>query len=194
MDAVRTCLCGDIILNMNIEKRYKMTGGEKEKLKTPIETEINDEEFEDAQRDKYLTFKMGVEEYGIDIRHVIEIIGIINITVMPDTPFYVKGVINLRGKVIPVIDVRLRFAMAEKKYDERTCVIVIMVGGQHVGLIVDEVSEVLDIPQPDIEVPPKMSKSGGRFVQGMGKVGEKVKILLNADRLLFEEEFESISN
>ncbi|MEW6574649.1 MAG: chemotaxis protein CheW [Bacillota bacterium] len=147
-----------------------------------------EEEDEDAQEDKYLTFVLDREEYGIEIRHVTEIIGIQNITDVPDMPPYVKGVINLRGKVIPVMDVRLRFGLGERAYDDRTCIVVINIDEQAVGLIVDRVSEVLDIPKDNIEPPPRVSKGkSSRFIQAMGKVGEEVKILLNADRLLYDE-------
>jgi len=153
-----------------------------------------DEEMEDTQEDKYLTFVLNREEYGIEIKHVIEIIGIQNITSVPDMPSYIKGVINLRGKVIPVMDVRMRFNISEQAYNERTCIIVITVNEQLVGLIVDEVSEVLDIPKSSVEPPPKVSRgAGNKFVHGMGKVGDAVKILLNADRLLFEEDLEKIA-
>lgn len=153
-----------------------------------------DEEMEDTQEDKYLTFVLNREEYGIEIKHVIEIIGIQNITSVPDMPLYIKGVINLRGKVIPVMDVRMRFSISEQAYNERTCIIVITVNEQLVGLIVDEVSEVLDIPKSSVEPPPKVSRgAGNKFVHGMGKVGDAVKILLNADKLLFEEDLEKIA-
>src|SRR3990172_5823963 len=98
---------------------------------------------EDTQEGKYLTFTMGKEEYGIEIHNVTEIIGIQSITDLPDTPDFVKGVINLRGKVIPVLDVRLRFKMEEKAYNDRTCIIVVNIRNMSVGLIVDTVSEVL---------------------------------------------------
>ncbi len=153
-----------------------------------------DEEMEDTQEDKYLTFVLNREEYGIEIKHVIEIIGIQNITSVPDMPHYIKGVINLRGKVIPVMDVRIRFNMSEQDYNERTCIIVINVTEQLVGLIVDEVSEVLDIPKTAVEPPPRVNRGeGSKFVQGMGKVGDAVKILLNAGKLLFEEDLEKIA-
>ena len=153
-----------------------------------------DEEMEDTQEDKDLTFVLNREEYGIEIKHVIEIIGIQNITSVPDMPSYIKGVINLRGKVIPVMDVRMRFSISEQAYNERTCIIVITVNEQLVGLIVDEVSEVLDIPKSLVEPPPKVSRgAGNKFVHGMGKVGDAVKILLNADKLLFEEDLEKIA-
>lgn len=152
---------------------------------------LEEEEDEDTQEDKFLTFYLGEEEYGIEIRHVTEIIGIQTITDVPDMPTYVKGVINLRGKVVPVIDVRLRFGMEERAYDDRTCIVVINIENHAVGLIVDRVSEVLDIPKSDVEPPPKVKKGeSSRFIQGMGKVGEQVKILLNADKVLFDEEDE----
>lgn len=151
------------------------------------------EEQEDTQAGKYLTFNIGEEEYGIEIRYVTEIIGIQKITDLPDTPNFVKGVINLRGKVIPVIDVRLRFLLEERDYDERTCIVVVNINDIAVGLIVDAVSEVLDIPDTDVEDPPKVNKgSGSRYIQGLGKVGDAVKILLNIQKLLFDEEFEQL--
>ncbi len=148
----------------------------------------DEEEDEDTQEDKFLTFFLEKEEYGLEIRHVTEIIGIQSITGVPDMPHYVKGVINLRGKVIPVMDVRLRFGMEERTYDDRTCIIVINIDDYLVGLIVDQVSEVLDIPKNNIEPPPKVKKGeSSRFIQGMGKVGDRVKILLNAHKLLFHQ-------
>lgn len=144
---------------------------------------------EDTQEDKFLTFLLNKEEYGIEIRHVTEIIGLQNITEVPDMPPYIKGVINLRGKVIPVMDVRLRFGMEERPYDDRTCIVVINIEDQSVGLIVDRVSEVLDIPKKDVEPPPRVKKGeGSRYINGMGKVGEHVKILLNERKLLFDME------
>ncbi len=161
---------------------------EKDKLEADLLDE-DEEENEDTQEDKYLTFVINREDFGIEIRHVTEIIGIQNITEVPDMPGYVKGVINLRGKVIPVMDVRLRFGVSERSYDDRTCIIVINIDEQPVGLIVDRVLEVLDIQKDEIEPPPKIKKGrNNRFIQGMGKVGDQVKILLNANKLLFDEE------
>jgi purine-binding chemotaxis protein CheW len=161
---------------------------EKERLDADL-VEDDDEDGEDTQEDKYLTFVIGKEDYGIEIRFVTEIIGIQSITKVPDMPSYVKGVINLRGKVIPVMDVRLRFGVEERPYDDRTCIVVININEQPVGLIVDRVLEVLDIQQGEIEPPPRMRKGrGNRFIQGMGKVGDQVKILLDANKLLFNEE------
>ena len=143
---------------------------------------------EDTQEGKYLTFVLGEEVYGLEIRYVTEIIGIQKITPVPDMPDYVKGVINLRGKVIPVMDVRLRFAMAARAYDERTCIIVINAKETVVGLIVDTVMEVLEIPREQIEETNQLRRDkGNQFMKGLGKVGESVKILLDAESLLFED-------
>jgi purine-binding chemotaxis protein CheW len=134
---------------------------------------------------KYLTFELGDEAYGIDIRFVREIIGMQRITVVPDVPHYVKGVINLRGKVIPIMDVRDRFGLMSRDYDDRTCIIVIKVGDWTVGLVVDTVSEVLDIPEEMIEPPPRViSSSGEHFIAGLGKVEDQVRLLLDANQLL----------
>ncbi|RPF49938.1 CheW protein [Thermodesulfitimonas autotrophica] len=159
-------------------------------LNERLEAELleDEDENEDTQEDKFLTFVLADEEYGIEIRYVTEIIGMQKITEVPDVPPYIRGVINLRGKVIPVMDVRLRFGLPERPYDERTCIVVINVAEQAVGLIVDRVSEVLDIPKSEIEPPPQVKKgSGSRFIEGLGKVGDTVKILLNAGKLLFDE-------
>lgn len=142
---------------------------------------------EDTQKDKFLTFHLAGEDYGIAIAHVTEIIGIQKITEVPDMPDFVIGVINLRGNVIPVMDVRLRFGVEEKKYDERTCIIVVEINNTSVGLVVDKVNEVVDIPEDQIEPAPKTGKStSSRFIQGMGKIGDDVKILLKVDKLLFD--------
>ena len=157
---------------------------------TADEHVMNDELYdaEDTMKDRYLTFHLAGEDYGIEIQYVTEIIGIQKITDVPDMPEYVKGVINLRGKVIPVMDVRQRFKLEYRDYDERTCIIVVDIDGTPVGLVVDKVQEVLDIPENDVEPPPKSSSaSGNNFVQGMGKVGEDVKIILNVKKLLFDE-------
>lgn len=150
---------------------------------------------EDAQEGKYLTFSLGKEAYGIEIRNVTEIIGIQHVTKLPDTPPFVKGVINLRGKVIPVLDVRLRFDLKERKYDDRTCIIVVNIRNMSVGLIVDTVSEVLDVPFKNIEAPPKIKNcSGNRYILGLGKVGSQVMIILDSHKLLFGDEVEQIAD
>lgn len=141
-----------------------------------------------ARGGKYLTFSLASEEYGLEILKVREIIGIMDITAIPQMPPYVKGVINLRGKVIPVIDLRLKFGLEPAEYTEQTCIVVVDVGSL-VGIIVDTVQEVLDIDQSQIDPPPPLGASvDTSFVMGMGKVKDDVKILLDIDRVLNSEE------
>ncbi len=159
-----------------------------------VDTAMSHLDNEDTQKDKYLTFHLAGEDYGIEIRYVIEIIGIQKITEVPDMPSFIRGVINLRGKVIPVMDVRARFKLADREYDDRTCIIVVNVDGTEVGLVVDEVSEVADIPEAQVEPPPKTSKnSENSYIQGMGKINNDVKILLNVHKLLFSGEMQQIA-
>ena len=133
---------------------------------------------------KFLTFRLADEEYGIEILKVREINGIMDITSLPQMPHYMKGVINLRGKVIPVVDLRRKFGLEEIPYTEQTCIIVVNVG-REIGIIVDTVSEVLDITDENVEPPPEMTGAvDTAFILGMGKVGNAVKILLDIDRVL----------
>jgi len=147
-----------------------------------------------AEREgKYLTFTLAEEEYGIGILKIKEIIGMMPITSVPQTPEFVKGVINLRGKVIPVIDLRLRFGMGEIDYTERTCIIVVEIEGQTgtvmIGIVVDSVSEVLNIKGEDIEDTPTFgTKLNTEYILGMAKMEGGVKILLEIDRVLSSEE------
>ena len=134
---------------------------------------------------KYLTFALAEEEYGLEILKVREIISMSDITSVPKTPGYVKGVINLRGKVIPVIDLRLKFTMDEIPYTDETCIIVVDVNGVEMGIIVDHVSEVLDIPSDDIEDAPEFGASVNiDFILGMGKAEGRVTILLDITNVL----------
>lgn len=143
-----------------------------------------------GRENKYLTFNLAVEEYGIGILKIREIIGMMPVTAVPQTPHYVKGVINLRGKVIPIIDLRSRFDMQEAEPTGRTCFVIVETGcgaGQCVsmGIVVDSVSEVLNIKAEDIEAPPSFSSAvDTSFIQGMAKAQGKVKILLDIDRIL----------
>jgi purine-binding chemotaxis protein CheW len=148
---------------------------------------------EDTQKDKYLTFRIASEDYGIAIANVTEIIGIQSITEIPEMADYIKGVINLRGKVIPVMDIRLRFKLPPREYDERTCIVVVEIDGTSVGLVVDTVNEVADIPEEQVEPAPKSKREGGSYIQGIGKIGQEVKILLDINRILYEDELETIS-
>lgn len=137
---------------------------------------------------KYLTFMLDDEEYGIEILKVREIIGIMDITKVPQTPNFVEGVINLRGKVIPVIDLRTKFSLERAEYNDQTCIIVVDVG-MMMGIIVDTVQEVHDIPSNSIEPAPKLGGSvDTSFILGMGKVKDDVKILLDIDKVLTSED------
>jgi len=138
---------------------------------------------------KYLTFALGKEEYGIGILKVREIIGLMEITAVPHTPSYIKGVINLRGRVIPVLDLRLKFGMASEEYTERTCIIVVEVQGEsgaiQVGMLVDSVSEVLNVSGQEIEAPPAFGGGADTaYLLGMAKIKGEVKILLDVDRVI----------
>lgn len=142
---------------------------------------------------KYLTFNLSTENYGIEILRVREIIGMLKVTKVPRMPKYVKGVINLRGRVIPVIDLRLRFGIEQRKYDRRTCIIVVEVQGEAsgmlVGVIVDRVEEVIDFPGKDLEPAPAYGSGlKTEYIRAMGKIQNKVKILLEIDRVLSQAE------
>ncbi len=142
-----------------------------------------------SREGKYLSFSLGNEEYGISILKVKEIIGMIQITPIPQTPEYVKGVINLRGKVIPVIDIRLRFGMNSIDYTDRTCIVVVEIdsnsGSLHIGIVVDSVSEVINIKSTDIEDTPSFGMTlSTEYILGMAKMAGNVRILLDIDRVL----------
>lgn len=144
---------------------------------------------EDTLKGKYLTFIIDEQSYCIEIKYVIEIIGVQPITQVPEIPSYVKGIINLRGKVIPVIDVRVRFCKEEREYDDKTCFIVVDVNGISVGIIVDCVEEVLNIPDENVANPPSFSKNGSsRYVKGIGKIGDEVKLILDTQKLLSDDD------
>ncbi|HNQ01856.1 MAG TPA: chemotaxis protein CheW [Syntrophales bacterium] len=150
-----------------------------------------------AREGKYLTFSLAGEEYGIGILKVKEIIGMMNITPVPQTPEFVKGVINLRGKVIPVVDLRLRFALEAAAYTERTCIIVVEVAGQGgsvmMGIVVDAVSEVLNIRGADIENTPAFGvRLNTDFILGMAKAAGGIKILLDIDKVLSSEDLVAV--
>ena len=148
------------------------------------QAEIIDES-EESTIAKYLTFTIGKVSYALEIGIVTEIIGLQSITPVPNVPHFIKGVINLRGKVIPVMDVRARFKLEEQDYHDRTCIIVIEVESAAVGLVVDAVSEVLDLPQENLEPTPSLGQSAeSRCIQALGKVGDEVKLILNAKQLL----------
>ncbi len=148
---------------------------------------------------KYLTFALAQEEYGLEILKVREIFGYMEITAVPQTPEYVRGVINLRGQVIPVIDLRAKFGMDTIDVTEETCIIVVEIAqGKRTfstGIVVDHVQEVLDIAGEDIEESPQFGSSvDTSFILGMGKIGETVKILLDIDKVLSGDDFASFAD
>ena len=156
------------------------------------------EKNEVSREGKYLTFTLDREEYGLGILKIKEIIGMMPVTSVPKTPDFVKGVINLRGKVIPVLDLRLRFGMQEMEYTERTCIIVVEISGPSgnvvIGIVVDSVSEVLNIKAEDIEDTPTFgTRLNTDYISGMAKIDGRVKIMLNIDRVLKTDELEAIS-
>ena len=146
---------------------------------------------------KYLTFNLKKEEYGVGILKVKEIIGMMPVTSVPRTPDFVKGVINLRGKVIPVIDLRLKFSMESISYTDRTCIIIVEIDSDTatvlIGIVVDAVSEVLNISEEEIEDTPAFgTKLNTDYILGMAKTEGRVKILLNIDKVLSAEEITEI--
>src|SRR4051795_4648328 len=152
----------------------------------------------DARAGKYLTFQLGNEEFGIRVLKVREIMGLQEITAVPQTPGHVKGVINLRGKVIPVIDLRLKFGLPQGEYGQRTCIIVAQVQGESgpilMGIVVDGVSEVLNLTAAEIEDTPDFGEaSAGQYLLGMAKVKGKVKILLDIDQVLSSQDLRHLS-
>lgn len=151
-------------------------------------------EQEDTQSGKFLTFLLGDEFYGVDIKYVTEIISFQPLTSIPELPDYIRGIINLRGKIIPIMDVRLRFKKPLREYDDRTCVIVIDIQDTSIGLIVDRVAEVLSIPEQDMVEPPHINKDfQNKYVRMIGKVGNEVKLLLDCNKMLDVDEVQELN-
>ena len=151
----------------------------------------NDVQERDTQKGKYVTFKSGNEYFGLKIQYVNEIIVYQEVTAIPESEDYIKGLINLRGKIIPVIDVRLRFKQPPIEYNDRTCIIVITVKSTVVGLIVEKIAEVVEIRDEDILPSPTIGhadKMHQKYVYGIGKIGSAVKLLLDPDKLLNDED------
>jgi len=153
----------------------------------------------DTRAGKYLTFQLANEEFGICVLKVREIMGMQEITAVPQTPPHIKGVINLRGKVVPVVDLRLKFGILTSEYTQRTCIIVTQVQGEAglvlMGIIVDGVSEVLNLAASEIEDTPDFGEEiAGQYLLGMAKVKGKVKILLDIDRVLSTQDVHSLSS
>jgi purine-binding chemotaxis protein CheW len=167
-----------------------------------VQATISDEKASAVKTDersgKYLVFHLGREEYGIRVMKVREIMGVQDITAVPQTPGHVKGVINLRGKVIPVVDLRLKFGLPELEYTQRTCIIVVQVAGASsamlMGIVVDGVAEVLNLNAGEIENTPDFGTGVATpYLLGMAKIKDKVKILLDIDQVLSSQEFSGLS-
>jgi purine-binding chemotaxis protein CheW len=150
--------------------------------------DLNSIYLDDDQSDKYLTFYVDTEKYAIEIRLVLEIVGIQKIISVPELPDYMKGIISLRGKIIPVMDARARLKIEEISYNERTCVIIIDLNGISTGLIVDKVEEVINIPEEQIEYPQMMGQSSSKFVYGIGKINEDAILIVDAEKMLTNEQ------
>jgi purine-binding chemotaxis protein CheW len=153
----------------------------------------------DSRAGKYLTFQLSNEEFGIRVLKVREIMGLQEITVVPQTPNHIKGVINLRGKVVPVIDLRLKFGMPPAEYTQRTCIIVTQVQGESgavlMGIVVDGVADVLTIAGSEIEDTPDFGDEySGGYLLGMAKVKGKVKILLDIERVLSTQDMHNLKS
>ena len=145
----------------------------------------------DTQEGKYMTFKSGSEYFGLEIQYVQQIIQFQAITKIPETEDYIKGLINLRGKIVPVVDVRVRFKQGECEYNDKTCILVITVKDTTVGLIVEQIAEVAEIQKENILPPPTIGrndKGHHKYVYGIAKVGNSVKLLLDPEKLLYDEE------
>lgn len=180
------------VIDMLYQEKIIGTSNKEFQMDSASEAAVLEHAFSSNLEGKYLTFALGQEEFGIEILKVREIFGYMDITAIPRTPDFVKGVINLRGQVIPVIDLRLKFDMPEAEVTEQTCIIDVEAthGERHfqTGIIVDSVSEVLDIAAESIEESPQFGSSvNTEFILGMGKVADSVKILLDIDKVLESE-------
>lgn len=159
--------------------------------------EQTEEELEEinSTSEKFLTFIIDKQFYAFHINDVVEIIGMMEITPVPEFPDYAKGIVNLRGILIPIIDVRLRFSKNEMDYNERTCIIILNLKGIQVGFIVDTVDEVIDIDKENLSDVPKLSDSKTRkFVEGVGKLTNKIVMIVNAQKMLNDEEISGLES
>ncbi len=154
-----------------------------------------DEQEENMQQDRFLTFALDTETFGLPIAFVEEIVGMQKISDVPEAPAYMKGIINLRGQIIPVIDMRLRLKKAPVPYDDRTCIVIVELGDVKAGLIVDHVSEVVHIPEGET-VPPPDIRTGfqSRYISGIGKMADKVVLLLDCEKLFRADELQTIGD
>ena len=148
------------------------------------------EELEDIRQGKYMTFQVGTDVFGIELKYVNEIIQMQPVTPIPEVEHFIKGLINLRGKIIPVIDVRVRFKQEPFEYNDRTCIVIINVNDVVVGLIVETIAEVVEITDDNIVPPPTLNPKNvkNQYIYGLGKVGDSVKMLLDPNKLIKDEE------
>lgn len=155
---------------------------------------FNVEEEVDLEAKKYLTFLIDKQFYAFPIRDVLSIIEVQEVIAVPEFPSYVKGIINLRGQIIPIIDVRLRFRKEEAAYTERTCFIVVTINDVNIGFVVDTVDEVIGIEDENISPPPAMATDGAaRYLMGVGKIEGKIVLLLDAKKMLNDDELSSLA-
>lgn len=162
---------------------------EKEEILEQDDLLLLEEDDEDTLTDRYLTFYINKQLYAVEIRHITEIIGIQKITKVPNIKPFVKGIINLRGIIVPIINVRKRFRLNEVEYDERTCIIVVNYDDVEIGLIVDEVADVINIPFEELSPPPETNKGNeSRYIQAMAKISGKITILLDIEKVLYDSE------
>jgi purine-binding chemotaxis protein CheW len=159
------------------------------------EDELINTETDNTSKDMYLTFKLEDEAYGFDISYVTEIVGIQPITPIPEAAGYMKGIMNLRGRIIPVIDLRLKFGRQEKEYDGRTCIIVISYGNTVIGFIVDSVSEVITLKEDQLVPLPSYGKElKENYVKYIGKAANGIKLLLDCSRIIEKDELNMIED
>ena len=164
---------------------------ETSKLLEQMDETNNEADSHDTQKGKYMTFKSGPEYFGLGIQYVQQIIQYQTVTKIPETEDYIKGLINLRGRIIPVVDVRTRFKQGDYEYNEKTCILVINVKSTTVGLIVEQIAEVAEIQEENILPPPSIGRSDkahNKYVYGIGKVGNSVKLLLDPEKLLYDDD------
>jgi purine-binding chemotaxis protein CheW len=151
-------------------------------------------EAEDTQRGRYLVFALDGEHFGIEIRHITEITGMQPITPLPEAQSHIKGIINLRGTIIPVVDIRLKFKKTPIAYTDRTCIIIADTRGFYTGLIVDNVAEVVSIAEGDIAAPPSIGAGAhNRYIHGIGKLSERVVLLLDCEKLFSDDEANALN-
>jgi purine-binding chemotaxis protein CheW len=155
-----------------------------------------DDDDDNQGNNKYLLFNLGKEVFGLKISSIIQIVEMQKITEVPDMPPYIKGVINRRGKVIPLMDLRLRFGMTERNYDDRNCIIIVSVHENFVGFIVDTVAEVHNIDDSHIDPSPSFRNESlsEKYISGLGKIDDEVKILLDVEKIITEKDLEKASS